>query len=142
MTSSATGGAPQTGYRWYVLAILTIAQTCHGIDRAIIGLVLKPVGSEFQLTGAQLGLLAGVAYGVPFALAAIPFGYAVDRYNRKTLMSAALAAWSGATAISGAATGFWSMLAGRAAVGVAEAGGSPTGMSSAVPPRHHQFFLP
>ncbi|NBU84241.1 MAG: MFS transporter, partial [Sphingomonadaceae bacterium] len=71
----------------------------------------------------------GVAYGVPFALAAIPFGYAVDRYNRKTLMSAALAAWSGATAISGAATGFWSMLAGRAAVGVAEAGGSPTGMS-------------
>lgn len=129
MTSSATGGAPQTGYRWYVLAILTIAQTCHGIDRAIIGLVLKPLGSEFQLTGAQLGLLAGVAYGVPFALAAIPFGYAVDRYNRKTLMSAALAAWSGASAISGAATGFWSMLAGRAAVGVAEAGGSPTGMS-------------
>ena len=54
-----TGGATQTGYRWYVLAILTIAQTCHGIDRAIIGLVLKPLGVEFQLTGAQLGLLAG-----------------------------------------------------------------------------------
>ena len=127
--SSATGGATQTGYRWYVLAILTIAQTCHGIDRAIIGLVLKPLGAEFQLTGAQLGLLAGVAYGVPFALAAIPFGYAVDRYNRKTLMSLALAAWSGATALCGAATGLWSMLAGRAAVGVAEAGGPPTGMS-------------
>jgi predicted MFS family arabinose efflux permease len=125
VTSSAT----QTGYRWYVLAILTIAQTCHGIDRAVIGLVLKPLGQEFQLTGSQLGLLAGVAYGVPFALAAIPFGYAVDRRNRKALMSAALAAWSGATALCGAATGFWSMLAGRAAVGMAEAGGSPTGMS-------------
>lgn len=127
--NGATGGATQPSYRWYVLAILTIAQTCHGIDRAIIGLVLKPLGVEFQLTGAQLGLLAGVAYGVPFALAAIPFGYAVDRYNRKTLLSLALTAWSGATALCGAATGFWSMLAGRAAVGVAEAGGSPTGMS-------------
>jgi len=124
-----TTGATRTSYRWYVLAILTVAQTCHGIDRAIIGLVLKPLGQEFHLTGAQLGLLAGAAYGIPFALTAIPFGYAVDRYNRKALMSAALAAWSGATALCGAATGFWSMLAGRAAVGVAEAGGSPTGMS-------------
>ena len=129
VTTGATGGAAQTGYRWYVLAILTIAQTCHGIDRAIIGLVLQPVGQEFGLTGAQLGLLAGVAYGVPFALAAIPFGYAVDRYNRKTLMTFALSAWSAATALCGAVTGFWTMLAGRAAVGVAEAGGSPTGMS-------------
>lgn len=129
VTTGATGGATQTGYRWYVLAILTIAQTCHGIDRAIIGLVLQPVGQEFGLTGAQLGMLAGVAYGVPFALAAIPFGYAVDRYNRKTLMTFALSAWSAATVLCGAVTGFWTMLAGRAAVGVAEAGGSPTGMS-------------
>jgi predicted MFS family arabinose efflux permease len=116
-------------YRWYVLAILTMAQTCHGIDRAIIGLVLKPIGQEFHLTGSQLGLLAGVAYGVPFALAAIPFGFAVDRYNRKRLMTLALAAWSGATALCSVVTGFWTMLAGRAAVGVAEAGGTPTGMS-------------
>lgn len=125
MASSATA----TGYRWYVLAILTVAQTCHGIDRAIIGLVLKPLGTEFSLTGEQLGLMAGVAYGVPFALAAIPFGYAVDRFNRKNLMTIALSAWSAATALCGAATGYWWLLFGRAAVGVAEAGGSPTGMS-------------
>jgi predicted MFS family arabinose efflux permease len=124
-----TASAQPTAYRWYVLVILTLAQTCHGIDRAVIGLVLKPLGAEFSFTGAQLGLLAGVAYGVPFALAAIPFGYAVDRYNRKTLMTFALSAWSGATAICAIASGFWSLLAGRAAVGMAEAGGSPTGMS-------------
>ncbi len=118
-----------SGYRWYVLAILTLAQTCHGMDRAVIGLVLKPLGDEFDLSGEQLGLLAGIAYGLPFALAAIPFGYAVDRTNRKRLLTVALTAWSGATAVCAAATGFWSLLAGRAAVGVAEAGGSPTGMS-------------
>ena len=124
-----TTSAPPTAFRWYVLAVLTIAQTCHGIDRAVIGLVLKPLGTEFNLSGEQLGLLAGIAYGIPFALAAIPFGYAVDRVNRKNLMAFALAAWSGATALCGLATGFWSLLAGRAGVGIAEAGGSPTGMS-------------
>lgn len=118
-----------SGYRWYVLAILTLAQTCHGIDRAVVGLVLKPIGDEFGLSGQQLGLLAGLAYGLPLALAAIPIGYAVDRSNRKLLLSCALTAWSGATALCAAATGYWSLLAGRAAVGVAEAGGSPTGMS-------------
>lgn len=118
-----------TGYSWYVLAILTLAQTCHGMDRAVIGLVLKPIGDEFNLTGQQLGLLAGLAYGLPFALAAIPFGYAVDRTNRKILLSCALTAWSGATAACAAATGYWTLLLGRASVGVAEAGGSPTGMS-------------
>jgi predicted MFS family arabinose efflux permease len=116
-------------YRWYVLAVLTCAQTCHGIDRAIIGLVLHPLGKEFTLTGSQLGFLAGLAYGLPFALAAIPFGFAVDRFNRKALMTAALTAWSAATALCSVASGFWMLFAGRAAVGISEAGGSPTGMS-------------
>ncbi len=124
-----TERSANTGYSWYVLAILTLVQTCHGMDRAVIGLVLKPIGDEFQLSGEHLGLLAGLAYGLPFALAAIPFGYAVDRFNRKRLLAAALTGWSGATALCAAASGYWSLLAGRAAVGVAEAGGSPTGMS-------------
>jgi len=116
-------------YPWYVLGVLTLAQTCHGIDRAIIGLVLAPLGREFALSDTQLGILAGFAYGIFFALAALPFGIAVDKFNRRNLMTAALTLWSGATALCGLATGFWTLLAGRACVGVAEAGGSPTGMS-------------
>jgi predicted MFS family arabinose efflux permease len=118
-----------TRYTWFVLGILTLAQTCHGIDRAIIGLVLEPVGHEFGLTDSQRGVLAGFAYGIFFAIAAIPFGVAVDKYSRRTLMTLALTVWSAATTLCAAATGYWSLLIGRAAVGVAEAGGSPTGMS-------------
>jgi len=136
MAKTASAARPGTApaqtrdwYRWYVLAILTLSQTCHGIDRAIIGLVLNPVGQEFGLSDKQLGLLAGLAYGAFFALAALPFGLAVDRFNRRNLMSAALALWSGATALCGLATGFWTLFLGRAAVGTAEAAGSPTGMS-------------
>ena len=129
--TEGTGGSRKAhpAYRWYVLAILTLVQTCHGIDRAIVGLVLKPLGTEFKLSGQQLGLLAGAAYGIPFAIAAIPFGYAVDRFRRKNIMALALTGWSAATAFCGAATGFWTLLIGRAAVGTAEAGGSPTGIS-------------
>ncbi|WP_374145090.1 spinster family MFS transporter [Sphingomonas sp. 28-63-12] len=122
--------APATGrYKWYVLGILTLAQTCHSIDRAIIGLVLEPVGSEFGLSDTQRGIIAGFAYGIFFALAAIPFGIAVDRFNRRKLMTIALTLWSGCTALCGFATGFWSLLLGRAAVGITEAGGTPMGMS-------------
>ena len=125
----ATASSRPSGYAWYVLAVLTFAQTCHGIDRAIIGLVIPPLRAEFGLSGAQAGILAGLAYGLPFALAAIPFGFAVDRFRRINLMTGALACWSAATAMCGLATGFWSLLAGRAAVGIAESGGSPTGLS-------------
>ena len=120
---------PRKWYSWTVLGVLTLAQTCHGIDRAIIGLVLEPLGREFELSDGQLGVLAGFAYGIFFAFAAIPFGVAVDRFNRRNIMAAALTAWSGATALCGLVTGFWTLFAGRAVVGIAEAAGSPTGMS-------------
>jgi MFS family permease len=116
-------------YSWYVLGVLTLSQTCHGIDRAVIGLVLAPVGKEFHLSDGALGFLAGFAYGIFFAIAALPFGLAVDRFNRRNLMTMALTVWSGATALCGFAGGFWTLLIGRAAVGTAEAAGSPTGMS-------------
>lgn len=129
MRALSEGPVATSRYPWYVLGILTLAQTCHGIDRAIIGLVLAPVGQEFALSDGQLGILAGFAYGIFFALAALPFGVAVDNWNRRNLMAAALTLWSGATALCSLATGFWTLVIGRAAVGTAEAGGSPTGMS-------------
>ncbi|TVV77114.1 MFS transporter [Sphingomonas solaris] len=129
MQTTPTRTIPSERYSWFVLGILTLSQTCHGIDRAIIGLVLAPVGKEFGLSDGKLGFLAGFAYGIFFAIAALPFGLLVDRANRRNLMVAALTVWSAATALCGLATGFWTLLAGRAAVGTAEAAGSPTGMS-------------
>ena len=74
--------------------------------------MLEPVRAEFDLTDAQLGLLAGLA----FAVAAIPIGMLVDRVSRKKLLAAALAVWSGLTALCGLATSYLTLLVGRAAV--------------------------
>src|SRR3546814_3841028 len=90
---------------------------------------LFPYTTLFRSSDGELGFLAGFAYGIFFAIAALPFGIAVDRYNRRNLMTIALTMWSGATALCGLAVGFWTLFLGRAAVGTAEAAGSPTGMS-------------
>lgn len=116
-------------YRWYVLAVLTIAQGCHALDRSVIGLVLESVKREFGLTDGESGVLAGLSYGIAFGIAAIPFGLAVDRTNRRNLLAAALSVWSGFTVVCGFVNSYWALLLARSAVGAAEAGGSPTGIS-------------
>lgn len=126
----AAGRSPGRGrYRWYVLFVLALAQSCHALDRSVIGLVLEPVKREFGLNDQQAGLLAGLSYGVAFALAAIPFGMAVDRFNRRNMLSIVLGVWSGFTVICGLVNSYVALLLARSAVGAAEAGGSPTGMS-------------
>lgn len=116
-------------YRAYVLAVLTVAQGCHALDRSLIGVVLEPVKNEFGLSDSEAGLLAGLSYGVAFALAAIPFGMAVDRFNRRNLLALVLSLWSGFTVICGLVNSYVALLFARSAVGAAEAGGSPAGMS-------------
>ena len=116
-------------YRWYALGVLTLAQFCHAMDRSIVALVLDPVKREFHLNDSQLGVLAGLAYGVAFACAAIPLGLAVDRFERRRLLGWAIIVWSGFTALCGFATSFATLVLGRAAVGAAEAGATPTGLS-------------
>ena len=60
---------------------------------------------------------------------AIPFGIAVDRFNRRNLLAVVLSLWSGLTVLCGFMNSYIGLLLARAAVGGAEAGGSPTGMS-------------
>lgn len=116
-------------YRWYVLGVLTASQTCHFLDRTVLSVVLEPIRHEFGLSDGQLGLLAGMVYGVAFAAAGIPLGLLVDRVNRRLLLTCVLTAWSGLTAVCGLAQSYLQLVFGRAAVGAAEAGGSPTSLS-------------
>lgn len=116
-------------YRWYVLLVLTLAQICHTVDRALFGLLLEPLGRDFRLSDQQLGLLAGFAYGLSFAVMVIPIGMAVDRVNRTRLLAAVLAIWSAFTAMCGLVTSYAGLVVSRALVGAAEAGSAPTSMS-------------
>ncbi|ENZ82160.1 MFS transporter [Caulobacter vibrioides] len=127
--NSGEASDPEARYRWYVLAILMLAYTVHYLDRSVVNAVLEPIRVEFHVSDAALGLLAGPVYAVAFACAGVPLGLLIDRVNRKRLLATLLAGWSALTFVSGFAGGFSMLLAARAAVGAAEAGGSPTAMS-------------
>src|SRR5215207_7289154 len=98
-TLSADGTeAKVSRYSWYVVTVLLGVYMVHHLDRMVVALLLEPIGRDFQLSDSQLGLLAGLAYAIPFAIAGIPLGMLVDRVNRVRLLTVLLTAWSGLTA--------------------------------------------
>lgn len=116
-------------YRWYALGLLTCVQICHYLDRNVVSVVVEPMRAEFGLSDGQVGLVAGLGYGLVFGVACVPIGYLVDRVNRRNLLAVILVCWSGLTAAGGLAQSYLHLLLARMGVGAAEAGGSPTGMS-------------
>lgn len=125
----STTEAPVAAGAWYALAMLTLIYACHYLDRTVISIVAEPIRREFGLSDSQLGLLTGLAYGVSFALAGIPFGYLIDRVNRRRLMAVVVVAWSSMTALAGLVQNYASLLVTRVLLGAAEAGGTPTAMA-------------
>ncbi len=129
---------------WYAVAILTLIYSFHSVDRSIMSVLIEPVKAEFGLDDGQLGFLTGLAYSATYSLAALPLGYLIDRVNRKKLMAALVALWSGFTALCGLAQSYPGLVAARLAVGAAEAGGAPAALSmigDLVPPRRRSTAI-
>jgi predicted MFS family arabinose efflux permease len=114
---------------WYSLGVLTLIDACHFLDRTVISIVAEPIRREFHLADSQLGLLTGLAYGVSFALAGLPSGYLIDRFNRRRLLAVAAVIWSSMTALIGLGQTYGMLVAARVLMGAAEAGGTPAAMA-------------
>ncbi len=121
----APAAIPGRAYSIYVLVLLTGVYTFNFIDRQIIGIISPYIKADLGLADWQLGVLKGFAFAVLYTVLGIPIARLADRYNRVTIISVALALWSGFTAISGMATNFAQLAAARVGVGIGEAGGSP-----------------
>ena len=122
--------APKSSLRitlWVLLAVYTL----NFLDRQILNILAEPIKRDLGLTDTQLGLLAGPAFAVFYAVLGIPIARYADRgsTNRVTLISTALAIWSGMTVLCGFAQNFWQMALARIGVGVGEAGCTPSAHS-------------
>jgi predicted MFS family arabinose efflux permease len=129
--TATAGSAPVArsgAARWALLLLTTIA-TVQFFDRALMVVILEPIKREFALSDAQLGLLAGLSYAAAFALAGIPLGWLADRRNRRNLLAALLALWSGMVALAGSAGSFATLVAARVGIGAMDAGGQPCSVS-------------
>ena len=115
--------------RRYALAILAIVYMFNFIDRQILAILLPAIREEFQVGDTWLGFLTGTAFALFYVTLGVPIARYADKANRRNLVAASLAVWSGMTAISGFAANIWHLTLARIGVGVGEAGCSPSAHS-------------
>ena len=115
-----------TGYRTYVLVILTLVYVVNYLDRQILGILMPQIQKEFSLTDADLGLLGGTAFAVLYAVLGVPIAVIADRVNRRNVVAISLTVFSFMTLISGYAAQFWQLLLARFGTGIGEAGTGPS----------------
>ena len=113
------------------LWVLLVVYTLNFLDRQILNILAEPIKGELGLSDTQLGLLAGPAFAVFYAVLGIPIARYADRSttNRVSLISVSLAIWSGMTVLCGFAQNFWQLALARIGVGVGEAGCTPSAHS-------------
>ncbi len=116
-------------YHWYVVVLLMLAQTISFIDRMILGLLVGPVRSAFDISDTQFSLLAGMAFAVFYAFMGLPLARIADRYSRKTLITVGILFWSAMTSLCGLASSYATLFLARIGVGVGEASLSPAAYS-------------
>jgi predicted MFS family arabinose efflux permease len=114
---------------WVVLLLIWTIFIVHGVDRSVVLVLLEPMRKEFDLNDSQVGLIVGLGYAIPFAIAGIPFGALADRVRRTRLLAGLLALWSVLTALAGLVPSYALLLLTRAGVGASEAGAPPIMLS-------------
>lgn len=112
---------PARGYAWFVVALLSVAFVLAYVDRYVMAILAESVKQSLSLSDSEVGLIIGLAFSVSYALAAIPAGRIVDAGSRRRMILIGLTAWSCLTAVCGLASGFVSLFAARALVGIGEA---------------------
>jgi MFS family permease len=115
--------------RNYVLALLTLTLAFNFVDRQILGVLLEPIGQEFDLPDSMLGLLSGIAFAAFYATCGIPIAALADRFNRRNIIVISIFTFSVMTALCGAVTSFVQLFLARVGVGVGEAGTMPASHS-------------
>jgi MFS family permease len=118
--------ADQTPKSWvtsasFGLAILSFINLFSYLDRYVVSALIESLKhSDLGLSDANLGSLMS-GFLVVYTLTAPVFGALGDRRSRPRLIALGVACWSFATALSGFAGSYLTLLAARASVGVGEA---------------------
>ncbi len=114
-----------------LLYTLLVVYILNFLDRQILNILGEPIKADLGLSDTALGLLAGPAFAVFYALLGLPIARYADRVgtNRVTLIAISLAIWSAMTALCGFAQNFTQLLFARIGVGVGEAGCTPAAHS-------------
>jgi MFS family permease len=118
-------------YQFYVLVLLTLIVVLNYLDRYSLSLLQESIKHELKLSDWQLGLLSGPAFTLFYSVGGIVLARYAERFNRGTILAAALGFWSLMTALCGAAGSFAQLALCRLGMGIGEGGCIPINLSLA-----------
>src|SRR5262249_53647987 len=122
--------------RWVVMAVFVLSTTVNFLDRNTLAQLAAPICEEFHLSNAEYGLIL-TAFSIPYALVSPLAGLLIDTIGLRWAASLAIALWSLAGIATGFSQGLASLMACRAVLGLAEAGGIPAAGKAI-----HQYLRP
>lgn len=102
--------------RMKVIVLLACLLALDAADKATVGAVAMELKHSLHIGNVDIGWLVAASTGVA-ALVTLPFGVLVDKIHRVRLLVVAIALWSLATLISGAADSFLMLLLTRLLMG-------------------------
>ncbi|WP_428375248.1 MFS transporter [Lichenicoccus sp.] len=106
-------------YRFVVAALLFGAGIINYADRAALGVAAPLISKDLALSPSSLGVVFSTFF-IGYAIFAFVGGQLADRYGPRRVYIWAATGWSLLSALTGAATGFVSLLVVRALFGFAE----------------------
>ena len=111
--------------------VLLVVYIFNFLDRQIVNILAEPIRRDLHLSDTQIGLMTGLAFALFYTVLGLPLARYADKpsTDRSRLIAAALAVWSGMTALCGLAQNVWQLLLARIGVGVGEAGCTPAAHS-------------
>jgi len=127
-TDGEAGDAPWPAARtaWYVVLVLTAANTLAFVDRQALALLVQPIKADLGISDTAMSLLYGISFTAFYVAVGVPIARLADRSNRRNIIVVSVFVWSLMTAACGLARTFPALLATRIGVGAGEGGLGPS----------------
>lgn len=124
--AQAVGGGPALprGRAWALVVLVTLMMSVSYLDRQVLSVLAPKVIEALGLSNTQYGLLGSV-FALAYLVGAPIAGRLLDRFGARIGLAVSLLVWSAVSASHTLVTGFWSLMAMRVALGLAEAPSFP-----------------
>jgi ACS family hexuronate transporter-like MFS transporter len=113
-----------TRFRWVVLGVFVLSSALNYLDRQMLPALAPDLRARLSLSNADYGLILA-AFSITYAVSAPLAGLFIDRVGLNRGISLAVGLWSLAGMATGFTRGLGGLLACRALLGLAQAGGVP-----------------
>jgi MFS family permease len=128
---------------WRILILLALSAAINYIDRTTLSVAATDIQRHLSLTNTQLGSLQS-AFFATYAFSQFSFlaGWVAGRFHVGWVLGIGFFLWSGATAVTGAATSFAVIFALRLLLGIGESVSFPcySRILASEYPEHHRGF--